>query len=745
MLLPREAVAGWGFDTAFTPEELVALVPAAPRNSWLRVRDMERAPVLNDADVQVDPWPGMMPSVTIAQRRAALAGLRAKGYRLVAFLRWPSESWPRGVRAGDPFRRLPRDLREAYERTQGLARTYGDLVDYWEIDNEPDISFVEENPETYAAFLKACALGLRSGNRQWNGASASHNALMAPLALPPGPYFTAFAANDGLRYTTGLNYHYYGYAEDFAGVYEQFRDATALAPHDERSPRETVFSTQFYPATRHRKMATLATFAHSADAAAENFRVLESRPLAGEEPVLHKQGRWLASPGVTVEETSEGWRFHVTSWAPGPLRPAMAELPLPEHWQMPADSFLLFEYRLEANAPDTVATDHVSGPPLTRSESESVSRGGIAYPQPVTKRSNSALPVFLTEYGYGLLDRAARKTPEGRERQRAWFVAVQTQLRQLGVDAAMAFLLRPYLEADNQEFGLLMDSASGRVQAKTPRMGNYAVSPALAALLSETPSPRGPIDISEKASVIPAALSAVLIDFLAAKNLVQAKNYDGYLIRPEEASTAAAEGNVVIYNFGTDPTSGTVALEGCWEFSEGSRTKSVTLEPNECLMLPVTIVVNDDHFAAQRATATFGTEKASPRARSKPEARATSPLRYASVAAELRPIENLSPAKRISSGSSSPAVVRSASFEPYIRTKNGNLYQSWPRLTATENWQRYIERAGNLTMAFFGRAHLPWQFKRNEPASLVFFFRPEKLPATFEIRQARLVKLVPAD
>ena len=80
-------------------------------------------------------------------------------------------------------------------------------------------------------------------------------------------------------------------------------------------------------------------------------------------------------------------------------------------------------------------------------------------------------------------------------------------------------------------------------------------------------------------------------------------------------------------------------------------------------------------------------------------------------------------------------------FELYFRTANGNLYQVWPRQYATANWQRYTEVKENYTMAFYGRANLPWRFRDNRPVSLVFFFRPNRLPATFEIKNAQIVKL----
>jgi hypothetical protein len=82
-------------------------------------------------------------------------------------------------------------------------------------------------------------------------------------------------------------------------------------------------------------------------------------------------------------------------------------------------------------------------------------------------------------------------------------------------------------------------------------------------------------------------------------------------------------------------------------------------------------------------------------------------------------------------------------MEAYFRTANGNLYQVWPRQYATEAWSEYNEAKENYTMAFYGRAKLPWRFKDNRPVALVFFFRPgrESLPAVFEISHPRIVRL----
>jgi hypothetical protein len=81
--------------------------------------------------------------------------------------------------------------------------------------------------------------------------------------------------------------------------------------------------------------------------------------------------------------------------------------------------------------------------------------------------------------------------------------------------------------------------------------------------------------------------------------------------------------------------------------------------------------------------------------------------------------------------------------ESYIRTENGNLFSTVPRLMPKDKWLRYNQNAENLTMHFLGRTSPPWRFLEQKPAALVFFIRPKVLPAVFEVRaphQASWVK-----
>jgi len=747
--------AGWSFDTGLAPEEARDLlatnaVPSAPTESWLRLHDMERSAVLAKDGLESAPWSGVNPAHTVAVRRVALQQLRTKGYRFVALIQWPSESWAGGVRTDSPIRRTPYDLREAFARCQALAITYGDLIDYWEIGNEPDISFVEENPETYTAFLKACSLGIRAGLKERDPEASMRGAvLMAPLALPPGPYFSAFVLNNGMQYTYGFNYHYYGYAEDFTGVYQQFHDAVSQALS---LKQDAVLSTNFYPNNQGWTAKDVIGFGHTQEATQANRAILMARPLADGEPALEPQGRWLVSRGVTVTETSEGWRFEITSMAPGPQRPAMAELPLPENWKPGMDSLLSFQHRVVRMRGATVDASRVTTSETPKAEGDisdhSSPRATAFTNQKIyyseanpfsSSRSNSGvreLPVFITEYGYGLLSKEARATPEGRRHQDAWFRRVHPQVRALGIGGAMAFILEPYLEADSSEFGLLMDTdldlkgtrisplnsdSMVLIPAAGSKFGNRVVSPALGALFRDGQTPIATQSWSIRA---PAAPTAVVLDFVAGSGLLQAKSYGGYLLTGDHGrGTSVAEGRLVVYNFQNKITSGELSLNGSeWAFMDGSKKLDQTLSAGERRELPVQIAAIQHIFSPQSAQAVFRVTDIASVMSIGPLAQVVGPLVLPTKQkAETLPVFASTPLQ--------------AQFDVYIRTANGNLYQTWPRPIATETWQSYTERMGNLTMAFFGRAHLPWSFEDNSPVALVYFFRPCNLPLAFEIRR----------
>ncbi|MDR1789643.1 MAG: glycoside hydrolase family 5 protein, partial [Opitutaceae bacterium] len=443
---PRAAASG--FDTGRDAAGAVALADALAltpeQASWLRIRGLGETRTEGD-------WRG----ATVDGTRAALGELRRRGFKLCVLLIWDSPVWKSGVRPG-PGNRFPIDLREARERARQVAATYGDLVDAWEIYNEPDIGFVADNPEHYAAFFKAVAHGLREGRAAGGGfpECPAPRVVMAALAMPPGPFFQRLAANDFLNHTDALNYHYYGYPEDFADVHRQFQNALAA--------------------------------------------------------------------GV-------------------PRRPGR--------------------------------------PPLREKH----------------------LPVFITEYGYGLLDATARGTVAGRVHQWRFFAGVAPQVTALGVEAPMAFLLPPYLEHELGEFGLTAVPGSGGGLSYTPgdfgldaapswmeRPGaDGGVTPALAFLLDHAAkNPARPRALATRAR--PA--SPFVVDLVAGGDFVQDKQAGAYRVRDAVATTQKAV--AVLYNFSNATVTGrllatlsggagSVAIGNDNLPSPGVAGVSVTLSPDE--------------------------------------------------------------------------------------------------------------------------------------------------------------------
>ncbi len=695
--------------------------------------------------------------------------------------------------------RLALDLREAYERGYRFGIHYGDLVDAWEIGNEPDIDFGPDNPETYAAFLKAAYLGLRDGaharaksyelgakspalrpnssdwlarkqgwisglgaNSSQLTAHSSSHVVMAPLALPPGPYLERLWANGIASYTDGFNYHYYGFAEDFSGVYGQFEDAV---------------------------------------------RVLNAESTEFSESNL------------------------------GSISARSATSVLKKKW-----------------------------------------------------------PIFITEYGYGLLDADSRDTVEGRVRQWRWFAEVSEQIRSLRIAAPMAFYWNPYYEANLNEFGLMAEKpmeleaksyeltanssepdarsselATNSSQLTAPvfftpadfgekkpqdwmkrigkQVGEWYASPALAYLWDYAErKPYRPRDWSVQ--VTPP--SPVVIDFIAGDDMVQRKVSGGYVLNgrwvPAELLAAhpvdtkpkrTGLGRVMVYNFSSAPVSGRLEMtgsDGVWISSAGGQ---LTLAAGERRELSVELAVQAQTFTAgsYRVTFTpdqpeigravwttqllpdatgmqstvergfdFSAEAAANNQRllaARPLAAGEAGLKPAGrwlvtdgVRVEERdgvwrfhvdylPEEALRPAavelplpegfvfpegawltmerrrgelranslelraKSLELGANSPelkARIKSRAgragdvMDVYFRTENGNLYQTWPRVRVTGEWARYGGMAEDFTMGFFGRATLPWRFAENRPASLVFFLRPAQLPAVFEVRGAGIMR-----
>ena len=283
--------AAWGIDACLSVHVDPATLPdwvALLRQSdvrWLRERNVFSG---NDFDAGI---------------RERLRFLRGEGFDLVAFAGTPSSAGP--TRAGD---QLPEDLRAVYAAGVRQAREFAGVVSAWELTGEPDVGYCRDLPDRLAAYNKAMYLGLKSGaaaafraegerreargeseelragslelraesdatslslrskfklkNAKAEGSelnlklpSSTHDGrppvvLMGALALPPGPWWERAVANGLLDYTDGLNFHFYGHAEDLTSVIDAHRDALRALTGERREARGQSDGTRGRPADR---------------------------------------------------------------------------------------------------------------------------------------------------------------------------------------------------------------------------------------------------------------------------------------------------------------------------------------------------------------------------------------------------------------------------------------------------------------------------------------------------------------
>ncbi len=410
-------------------------------------------------------------------------------------IRWSPNSWKESTRSA---KRLPLNLSEAYDRCRNLALTYGDLIDAWEIENEPDIQFVPETAESFAAFYKACSLGILSGREAAEvqagkrktedgqgrpsdliGAAdtfppshlsttrASSAVMHSPLALPPGPYWQELVANDTLSYTEAFNYHYYGFAEDFHGVRDAWIAALEAA---QRVGQPTVG-----PAT------------------------------AGSKSTASKVGGAEGADPSTLSATADNLQ----------AKPVPSDL--------------------------------------------------------LTSSKTPALPLFLTEYGYGLLDRFDRNTVAGRGRQKRFFETTLPVITDGTITGAMAFVFKPYLSAiGRNDFGMLaevpedlrsvlLEQQSRKVSSAPSKYESKSTKNPLTSPLAEGSHLISATDIFP---LLTNGLrpSPVVIDFIAGKRTRSIKRYNGHILQRRESATSSGDLTLVIYNFSNEPITGTLSV-----------------------------------------------------------------------------------------------------------------------------------------------------------------------------------------
>ena len=710
---------------------------------WLRSRSMP-----NPSDL-----------AAVRKDRSVFAEVQRRGYRICVVLEIGSAESGRGIRAGGG-RRLPSNLRDAYEWARGLGEAYGGSVDRWEIGNEPDIGFLAENPETYAAFLKATALGFHEGERraafraaprssfgkQWflthtfaaaGPRDIGSGVVMAGMALPPGPYFERLQVNGLLSYSNGFNFHYYGYAEDFSGVYRQFQDAVESAAVGGKAAGPRGLDDTRDGAPR------IGGATQLRERPAGGLRDHEFRPKTL--PVLMTEYGYgtLSEPAATtVEGRVRQWEWFRS--VAEQTRALRIEGPM---------AFVLLPY-LEHGTQEFGLLMKPGG---------GAARGGF--------------PV-----GGGTVDLGAWRAGE-------------TYFQPADFGSARA---EPWMKG------------IGR------KMGENEASPALAWLLAR-PVATQP-SLAWTANVVPA--SPIVIDFIAGNGAAAVKMLQGYALAATKDDASGGQGQLRIYNFSDRPISGQLDLGVVVERAGGALVQ-LTLAPGEMREVPVTLAISEREFRPTEWTVRFNpaTSQIAPSVfstllypdGSRMARRVVGSLDQGEAGTEnakildTRPLAKEEPAKvvvgrwRVTPGVSvseqqgvwtfsitkypdqplhpvmaelvvpdgfglpehslfeldyrlaerveaglvrveEPRVPRAGSsvkretMAICWRTENGNLFTVGPTAPATPLWQRYAQAKSSFTMDFYGRANLPWRFAESRPVALVLKFYPNYLPATFEVR-----------
>ncbi len=727
-----------GFDTGLRARGLLSSLKAAPEFSpavahWLRVRGVEEPRTWWKIGSPGNFW-------RVWLERRALIGIRSRGQQ-VCILFMPE--WP-GGRCGNSSG-LPLDLREAFRRAWILGRVYGDVVDAWEISNEPDVGFVPENAEAYAAYLKAVYLGIKLGsesrvesakekNESWKGVgpplavssvstfnrqpSASARAplvLMAPLALPPGPYCEVLVRNGMLSYTDGFNYHYYGYAEDFSGVYRQFERALhdLTADHaDKAALAVEVESAHSASSVVNKSLPVFLT---------EYGYGLLSRPAAETVAGRVRQWRWfhdvyrqirdlrIAGPmafyvppyfengtqefGLTIKSESEprdalqlagggALNFRPDDFGTEAAEPWMTSIGrrIGEATAAPALACLLAEGARKPAAPHDWS---VAVPPASPIVIDFV--GGIGM-----LAAKQCQGYFLSGGPGG--------TSVG---------AGELRLYNFG-DAAVPGRL------DVGPLAHLRDDDAGTILLQP---GELRIVPVTLRITADDLLPR---TWSVRFSTAPAAVADGEFSSQLYANT-------GGLVRREWSNLAAVvagEENARRLDSrvrAREEPPGAVA--GHWRTSEGLAVTerdgrwsfTVSGFPAEPLRPAMAEWVLPDDFQLPEGSL---------------------------IEFEYRLVERAAAACAAVAEPRAPTMLGAVDRElisVYWRTQNGNLYTVWQTLMATNGWQRYAQMKGSFSMGFYGRANLPWRFADNRPISLVFTFRPNYLPATFEVKSPAIV------
>lgn len=736
---------GYGFHLgSTTPAVYAAQLEDAgldgTHGTWARMRELPD-PAREGAQERVEAT------------RDGLQKLKQRGVRTAVRL----FGVPRAIKREGEGGRVPADLREAYAYGRRLGLHY-DLVDVWEIHNEPDIGFLAENPETYAAYLKAMYLGVKAGaanalqpglgrkielkepltDSAWGLRKRSRADLnlksaafmrerrqplviMAPLALPPGPYLERLWENGIASYTDGFDFHYYGYAEDFTGVYRQFEDAVRTLDRRERNAGLRA---------RRKRLPVFITEYGYGLLSGDARDTVEGRV---------RQWRWFAEVARQIKA----------------LRP---EGPMAFMWT-PFHEAGLNEFGLTM----PMAAGNAGEGGANASQAADVRDGfapgdfGLEREAPWMRRIGLKVGDWFASPALAYLWDYAERNPY---RSRSWTVHAAP-----ASPVVIDLISGRGMTQMKSSGGYLLDAASaragGQIRAGEARLViyNFGETEVAGRLESEPSMPFATLADSGVYILAPGERREVplTLEMPVGRRAAQA-----FRVRfvPEKKDGGGAVFSTQLY---VRPGEGAVTriddFGGTAEESRHKRIGSREVATDEPRLMrdgrwwtTDGVTVEDTGNGVWRFRIDYlPKEPLRPACAELPLPEKFTFPRGAFIRLDRRRVEPSSEPGALGTTGSGEAVPPDQlkpragkagdMLDVYFRTENGNLFQTWPRLRVTTEWARYFENADNFTMAFYGRAGLPWRFEENRPTSLVFFFRPSRLPAIFEVQHAEIVRL----
>ncbi len=685
-------------DTGLPADGFAAVLAGSPRGwwdgGWVRLRDISGLPAAAPAD---------------DARFQGLAALRRAGVKPLVFFAPATGGWQQGLRETGGKKSLPLDLGEAFVLAERLAADAWPNVAAWEIGNEPDLFWTNDLAATHAAYLKAVALGLRAGARAAREAAGRGDRrvsvrtdepliLNGALAMTPGPFLEQFAANDALSYLDGLNWHFYGYAEDFTAQHAQFEAAvTELAAARARAAGRA--ETRTLP-------VFLTEFGYGL-LSGESAQTTKGRV---------RQWRWFNDVGGQMRAL--GVAGPVAFYLPPYLEDGKRELGL-------------------TMAPVARPTANGSG--------ENFSAGGVSFtaadfgaarPEPWMRGIGAR--VGGNEASPALAWLASQPT----SRARGWRVALAPPS-----PVVLDFVPDRSIDTLKSWHGLLLKSGTGRERTGGGELRIYNFSDrAVTGRLTARAAAGLETTFAEPGSgaitLAPFALVKVPVGFRLTADALRAFAWEAVFTEDAGRVPPAVYATQFYPNAGGGSP---MAKETAFRFNHPVEAAA----GNRALLLARPLAREEPRLRPQGrwlASDGLAIEETEDGWRFTVTALPAEPMRPAM--AELP----LPDGWRFPDGHllmfqhrlvAPPAGMAALRMDCLFRTANGNLFEVMPPPDARDGLpQVFAQAKENFTGMSYGRMNPPWRFAENRPAALVFFFRPDRLPATFEVRGAEVARLV---